>query len=92
MELYKGLRGWMSSMAVPMLVLDAPGGHGKVPLIPSYIESLDEQTVVVRTYRGKRIEYPQPRERDCSVAYDTVQFADEPPDDDREGGAEVLDL
>ncbi len=88
MELYKGLRGWMNSMAVPMLVLDAPGGHGKVPLIPSYIESLDEERVVVTTYRGTRIEYPQPRERDCTVAYDAIQFAGEPPDDDREGSRE----
>ena len=85
MELYRGLRGWMSSMAVPMLVLDAPGGHGKVPLIPSYIEELDEQRVIVRTYRGERIEYPQPRERDCTVPYDAIQFADVPLDDDREG-------
>src|SRR5512140_847151 len=29
MELYAGLRGWINSMAVPTLVLDAPGGHGK---------------------------------------------------------------
>jgi lysine 2,3-aminomutase len=91
MELYKGLRGWMNSMAVPMLVLDAPGGHGKVPLVPSYLEHLDEERVIVRTYRGTRVEYPQPRERDCTVPYDAIQFADEPPDDDREGSAEVLD-
>ena len=38
MELYAGLRGWMNGMAVPMLVLDAPGGGGKVPIVPSYIE------------------------------------------------------
>lgn len=90
MELYQGLRGWMNGMAVPMLVLDAPGGGGKVPIVPSYIEHLDEQRVVVSTYRGIRIEYPQPRERDCHVPYDAVQFAGEPPDDDREGSAEVL--
>ncbi|MBA3463484.1 MAG: KamA family radical SAM protein [Deltaproteobacteria bacterium] len=90
MELYQGLRGWMNSMAVPMLVLDAPGGHGKVPLVPSYIESLDAERVVVRTYRGTRVEYPQPRERDCTVPYDVIQFADTPPDDDREGSAEAL--
>lgn len=89
MELYKGLRGWMNSMAVPMLVMDAPGGHGKVPLIPSYLEHLDEERVIVTTYRGVRVEYPQPRERDCSVAYDAIQFAGEPPDDDREGSAEA---
>ena len=91
MELYRSLRGWMNSMAVPMLVLDAPGGHGKVPLIPSYIESLDADTVVVRTYRGTRVEYPQPRERDCTVAYDAIQFAGAPPDDDREGPRNAAD-
>ncbi len=90
MELYQGLRGWMNGMAVPMLVLDAPGGGGKVPIVPSYIEHLDEQRVIVKTYRGVRIEYPQPRERDCRVAYDAIQFAGEPADDDREGSAEAL--
>src|SRR5687767_8950361 len=90
MELYEGLRGWMNGMAVPMLVLDAPGGGGKVPIVPSYIDHLDEQRVIVRTYRGTRIEYPQPRERDCTVAYDDIQFAGEPADDDREGSAEAF--
>ncbi len=85
MELYQSLRGWMNSMAVPMLVLDAPGGGGKVPLIPSYVKSIDEHRVVFETYRGITLEYPQPRERDCSVAYDDVQFAGVEPDDDREG-------
>jgi lysine 2,3-aminomutase len=85
MELYEGLRGWINGMAVPHLVLDAPGGHGKVPIIPSYVEHLDSETCVVRSYRGERIAYPQPRERDCTVAYDAIYFADQPPDDDREG-------
>ena len=91
MELYRGLRGWMNGMAVPMLVLDAPGGGGKVPIVPSYIESLDAERVFVRTYRGARIEYPQPRERDCTVAYDAIYFAGEPDDDDREGSSEAFD-
>jgi lysine 2,3-aminomutase len=83
-ELYKGLRGWMNGMAVPMLVLDAPGGGGKVPIVPSYIEELTDDHVVVTTYRGTRITYPQPRERDCTVPYDDIYFADQH-DDDREG-------
>jgi lysine 2,3-aminomutase len=89
MELYRGLRGWMSGMCVPELVLDAPGGGGKVPIVPSYLEHLDRERVIVRTYRGTRIEYPQPRERDCRVAYDDVYFAGVPADDDREGSAEA---
>jgi lysine 2,3-aminomutase len=88
-ELYRGLRGWMNGMAVPMLVLDAPGGHGKVPIVPSYVDHVDAERAVVTTYRGERVEYPQPRERDCTVAYDAVFFADEPPDDDREGAREA---
>jgi lysine 2,3-aminomutase len=83
-ELYRGLRGYMNGMAVPMLVLDAPGGGGKVPIVPDYIESLDAARVVARTYRGTLVEYPQPRERDCAVPYDDVYFAGEPVDDDTE--------
>ncbi|MCX5744938.1 MAG: KamA family radical SAM protein [Proteobacteria bacterium] len=81
-ELYRQLRGYMNGMAIPQLVLDAPGGGGKVPIVPNYIESLDEREVVVRNYRGLQVSYPQPTERDCTVAYDAVQFADEPADDD----------
>jgi lysine 2,3-aminomutase len=89
MELYRGLRGWMSGMCVPHLVLDAPGGGGKVPIAPSYVEHLDPERVIVTTYRGERVEYPQPRERDCTVPYDEVYFAGVPDDDDREGSAEA---
>ena len=89
MELYRGLRGWISGMCVPELVLDAPGGGGKVPIVPSYLEHLDHERVVVRTYRGTRVDYPQPRERDCTVAYDAIYFAGVPDDDDREGSAEA---
>ncbi len=46
MRLYEGLRGWINGMAVPQLVLDAPGGGGKVPIFPSYIEELGAETVV----------------------------------------------
>ena len=92
MELYRGLRGWMSGMCIPQLVLDAPGGGGKVPIMPSYIEELDTERVIVKTYRGERIEYPQPRARDCRVPYDDVYFAGVPADDDREGSAEAADF
>jgi lysine 2,3-aminomutase len=88
-QLYRELRGWMNGMAVPHLVLDAPGGGGKVPIAPSYIDHLDDDRVIVRTYRGTRVEYPQPRERDCTVPYDAIYFADEPADDDREGSRDT---
>jgi lysine 2,3-aminomutase len=89
MQLYEGLRGWMTGMGVPQLVLDAPGGGGKVPIMPSYIVDHSAERVLVRTYRGAVVEYPQPRQSDCSVPYDDVFFADQPLDDDREGSAEA---
>ncbi len=84
-ELWRGLRGWINGMAVPQLVLDAPGGGGKVPIMPSYIQELGADEVIVTSYRGETIAYPQPRARDCTVAYDAIYFAGEPDDDDREG-------
>ena len=89
-ELYRGLRGYMNGMAVPMLVLDAPGGGGKVPIVPSYLDELDAERAIVTTYRGTRVEYPQPRARDCTVPYDAIYFAGESPDDDREGSRDDL--
>ena len=90
--LYDQLRGWMNSMAVPHLVIDAPGGGGKLPIGPTYLVEQQPDKVIVRTYRGKLVEYPEAREQDCTVAYDQVYFAGEPDDDDREGSAEAADL
>lgn len=89
MQMYEGLRGWMTGMGVPQLVLDAPGGGGKVPIMPSYIVEHTAEKVVVRTYRGALVEYPQPKQSDCSVPYDDVYFEGVAPDDDREGSAEA---
>ena len=59
MELYRGLRGWMSGMCVPQLVLDAPGGGGKVPINPGYVLYHDNEKIVIRNYEGKIFEYPE---------------------------------
>ncbi len=85
-ELVDGLRGWMSGMAVPHLVIDAPGGGGKIPIGPRYVLETRPDAVVLRNYRGERVEYPQPRQRDCAVPYDEVLSAGEPADDARVGG------
>lgn len=53
----KALRGPISGLAVPHYVIDLPGGKGKVPVLPEYIESLGE-TVMLRTPAGERVEYP----------------------------------
>lgn len=60
LEIIKALRGWTSGLAVPHFVIDCPGGGGKVPLLPTYVESISEQTVVMRNYKGRRFVYRQP--------------------------------
>jgi lysine 2,3-aminomutase len=62
LEIIKALRGWTSGLAVPHFVIDSPGGGGKVPLLPEYVESISEDEVVFRNYEGKRFVYKQPRQ------------------------------
>ena len=49
-------------MAVPHFVIDAPGGGGKIPLLPEYVEAITEDEVVLRNYTGQRFVYKQPLE------------------------------
>lgn len=57
-ELIRQLRGHTTGYAIPQYVVDAPGGGGKIPLNPEYVESIDDDRVVLRNYRGHRYEYP----------------------------------
>jgi lysine 2,3-aminomutase len=61
-EIIKALRGWTSGLAVPHFVIDAPGGGGKVPLLPEYVEEINEDEVVFRNFQGQRFVYKQPRQ------------------------------
>jgi lysine 2,3-aminomutase len=61
-EIMRALRGWTSGLAVPYFVIDAPGGGGKIPILPEYVESMTEDEVVLKNFRGERYVYRQPRE------------------------------
>lgn len=61
LQIIKALQGHTSGMGVPHFVIDAPGGGGKVPLLPAdYLVHLDEEGAVVRNYEDKVFHYPQP--------------------------------
>lgn len=62
LEIIKGLRGWTSGLAIPHFVVDAPGGGGKIPLLPEYVVRITDDEIVLRNYRGKRYRWKQPRE------------------------------
>ncbi|NLY74003.1 MAG: KamA family radical SAM protein [Firmicutes bacterium] len=52
LEIIRGLRGFTSGYAVPTFVIDAPGGGGKVPLLPDYYQGRDEQGIILKNYQG----------------------------------------
>ena len=63
LQLYEGLRGWISGPAVPTFIVDGLGGLGKLPIIPQYVkeELLPDgtgTTVKCRNYAGKTVEMP----------------------------------
>jgi lysine 2,3-aminomutase len=62
LEIVQALRGWTSGLAVPHFVIDSPGGGGKVPLLPEYVESITDDEVVFRNYAGERYVYKQPQQ------------------------------
>jgi lysine 2,3-aminomutase len=64
LEIIEKLRGWTSGLAVPHFVIDAPGGGGKIPLIPNYVLHYDEDKIILRNYENKVFAYENQREHD----------------------------
>jgi lysine 2,3-aminomutase len=58
LEIIKGLRGHTSGYAVPSYVIDAPGGGGKIPLLPEYVVGRDGSDLILRNYQGLLFRYP----------------------------------
>ncbi len=59
-EIIENLRGHTTGMAVPTFVVDAPGGGGKIPVMPNYILSQSDRRVILRNYEGVITAYTQP--------------------------------
>ncbi len=57
-EIIQALRGHTTGYAVPQYVIDAPGGGGKVPINPDYIETINEDEIVLKNYEGQTFRYP----------------------------------
>lgn len=58
LEIIKGLRGYTTGYAVPTYVVDAPGGGGKIPLLPEYVIGWDKGELLMRNYEGQIFRYP----------------------------------
>ncbi|MFH0963107.1 MAG: KamA family radical SAM protein [Planctomycetota bacterium] len=59
-EIMEHLRGRLSGIAIPMFVVDAPHGGGKIPVLPTYVVSMSPTHVVLRNYEGMLVNYPEP--------------------------------
>lgn len=59
-EIIENLRGHTSGFAVPTYVIDAPGGGGKIPVMPNYLISWSTNKVVLRNYEGVITAYKMP--------------------------------
>lgn len=59
-EIIENLRGHTSGYAVPTFVVDAPGGGGKIPVMPNYVISQAPGRVVLRNYEGVITTYTEP--------------------------------
>ena len=60
LEIMEGLRGHTSGYAVPTYCIDAPGGGGKIPIMPNYLISYSDHKVVLRNYEGYITTYEEP--------------------------------
>jgi lysine 2,3-aminomutase len=59
-EIIEGLRGHTTGYAVPTYVIDAPGGGGKIPLLPDYVNGREDGDLLLRNYLGHIYRYPDP--------------------------------
>lgn len=58
LEIIQGLRGHTTGYAVPTYVVDAPGGGGKIPLLPEYAVGREKGDLLLRNYEGIVFRYP----------------------------------
>jgi lysine 2,3-aminomutase len=59
-EIIESLRGHTSGLCIPTFVVDAPGGGGKIPVMPNYVVSQMPGRVILRNYEGVLTSYTEP--------------------------------
>ena len=62
LEIMDKLRGHTSGLAIPSYVIDAPGGGGKIPLLPQYVIGRAGNQVILRNYKYEIFTYPDVEE------------------------------
>lgn len=78
LEIIGGLRGHTTGYAVPAYVIDAPGGGGKIPLLPEYLVGRDGDDLLLRNYKGLIYRYPDPLPQKQTASQDFQGCVGEP--------------
>jgi lysine 2,3-aminomutase len=60
----EALQGRLSGIALPKLIVDTPGGLGKVPVGPDYVVARGPGRTTLRTHRGVEVDYLDPPAHD----------------------------
>ena len=60
LAIIQGLRGHTTGYAVPHLVIDAPGGGGKIPILPDYVVGREGDELILRNFEGGIYRYTDP--------------------------------
>jgi hypothetical protein len=58
------LRGHTSGLAIPAYVIDAPGGGGKIPILPQYVLGRNGNNILLRNYKYDIYQYPDVEEEE----------------------------
>ncbi|MBI4417669.1 MAG: KamA family radical SAM protein [Ignavibacteriales bacterium] len=71
LEIMDKLRGHTSGLAVPYYVIDAPGGGGKIPILPQYVLGRNGKDIILRNYKYDIFTYPDVEEK--PAPHETVE-------------------
>ncbi len=91
LEIIEGLRGHTSGYAVPQFIVDAPGGGGKIPVMPNYLVSYSDHKVILRNYEGYITTYEEPTEYKPHDTANCQYCANPRPEPGQEGITGLLD-
>jgi len=73
-EIIEGLRGHTSGFCVPTFVVDAPGGGGKIPVMPNYIISQGYERMILRNFEGMITTYSEPANYSFNKTHDEKEL------------------
>lgn len=87
-EIMEGLRGHTSGYAVHQYMIDAPGGGGKIPVMPNYVLSMSDHKIILRNFEGYITTYEEPTDY---LPSDSATFKERRPEPGQEGLTGLLD-